>query len=324
MTPKGISIIICCYNSESRLPKTLEHLAKQEIRTDIPVELLLINNASTDCTKEVAREEWKQYNSRFQFRMVDEEKPGQMFARQKGVQESLYEYVLFCDDDNWLQSDYLQKAFDLMVSNTKIGALGGQSKAVGDNGFPEWFSDFEAGYAVGKQADESGDVSKRGYLWGAGLISRRGLLKKIFDANYPLLIEGRTGEKLISGDDSEISKRILLLGYTLHYDSSLVFYHYMPPGRLTWTYRKNLYEGFDLSWNVLGKYDFIYHELNKNFIGKTKGILNHIRKILLNRGNSKAELKAELFAKTGLMFKSAKISKDGEYKSILRFILDNR
>ena len=321
---KGISIILCCYNSESRLPKTLEYLANQKIKKDIPIELIIVNNASTDRTKEVAQEEWKQYDSDFQFRMFDEEKQGQMFARQKGVQESLYEYVLFCDDDNWLQSDYLQIAFDLMESNVKIGALGGQSRAVSDVDFPEWFVDFETGYAVGKQADKSGDVSKRGYLWGAGLITRQIILKKIFDTNYPLLIEGRTGAKLISGDDSEISKRILLLGHILQYNSHLFFYHYMSPDRLTWTYRKNLYEGFDVSWNVLSKYDFIYHEMNKNFIGKTKGILYHIHKILLKQRNSKTSLKAELFAKIGLMFKSAKISKDGEYKSILKFLFDNR
>ena len=322
MTKKGISIIICCYNSESRLPKTLEYLAKQVIRKDIPVELIIVNNASTDRTKEIALNEWGQYQTNFLFHIFDEETPGQMYARKRGVQQSQYEYVLFCDDDNRLQSDYLQTAFDLMESNVRTGALGGQGIAVSDAGFPEWFSDFETAYATGKQSNESGDISKRGYLWGAGMIARRDLLTMVFDSNYPLLIEGRTGGKLISGDDSEICKRILLLGYTLHYDSSLLFYHYLPANRLTWAYKKKFFEDFEITYGILDKYDFILLEINKNFFGKMKGILHHILK-LLKPGSSKVKSKAELYAKTGLALKNSKISKDLEYKSILRFVLEH-
>jgi len=82
------------------LPTTLEYLAKQEIKKDISVELIVVNNASTDRTKEIALSEWKKYHTGFLFRIVDKETPGLMFARQRGVQKSQYEYVLFCDDDN--------------------------------------------------------------------------------------------------------------------------------------------------------------------------------------------------------------------------------
>ena len=320
MIKKGLSIIICCYNSESRLPKVLVHLAKQEIGNDIPVELIIVNNVSTDHTTDVAQKEWGKYNNHFSFRMVDEEKPGQMFARQRGVEEAQYEYIIFCDDDNWLQSDYLQKAFDIMETNPHIGALGGQSIAVSNIDLPEWFADFEAGYAVGKQSQSSGDVSARGYLWGAGLMTRKILLSKIFNKKHPMLIEGRTGGKLISGDDSEICKRILLLGYSLHYDSDLLFYHYMTPNRLTWAYKKNLFEGFDDSWHILHKYDFVYRELNKTGWRKMKGILLHTLNVLLKRGN----LKNELAVKIALLCQSSKISKDSAYSRILRFLFDNR
>ena len=324
MSKKGISIIICCFNSVSRLPKTLEYLARQTVCKDIPVELLLVNNASTDRTKEVALEEWNQYHNDFLFRMVDEDKQGHMFARIKGFQESQYEYVLFCDDDNWLQSDYLQKALDLMESNARIGALGGQSVAISDIDFPEWFPDFEDGYAVGKQSNSSGDVSNRGFLWGAGMIVRRFLLDKIFDNKYPMLIEGRTGSKLISGDDSEICKRILLLGYTLHYDSSLLFYHYIAPNRLTWAYKKRLYEGFDISWEILRKYDFVHNEIKKNMLNKMKGIMFSVLKMLFKSGNSKKRLKTVLLVRAGVILQNAKISNDLGYKNILSFAFDNK
>lgn len=49
----GISIMICCYNSEKRIVPTLQHLSK--LKTDgIAVEIILVNNASTDDTEMVA------------------------------------------------------------------------------------------------------------------------------------------------------------------------------------------------------------------------------------------------------------------------------
>lgn len=320
MIAKGISIIVCCYNSESRLSKTLEHLAKQEIRNDVPVELILVNNASTDCTRDIAQAEWAKYDTDFLFRVVVEEKQGIIFARIRGVHESQYEYILFCDDDNWLQSDYLQKAFDLMESNAKIGALGGQSIAVSDIDFPEWFSDFQISWAIGEQANESGDVSKRGWIWGAGLITRRTLLTKVLNNKYPFLNQGRTGSDLTSGDDCEICKRILLSGYILYYDKSLLLYHYIPHERLSWKYKKKLFEGIDLSELVLQKYDLIIQEMNKNLLRKIIGILYNICK-LLKQKTSNYKLKSEIYARIGLLLKSTKFVNDLEYKSIIRYLL---
>ena len=321
MLKKGVSIILCCYNSELRLPKTLEYLAKQELRKEIPVELLIVNNASTDRTKEIALEECKKFHDGFSYRMIDEEMPGQMYARERGVQESLYEYILFCDDDNWLQPDYMQKAFDLMESTPRIGALSGQCIAVSDIDFPEWFPDFEEIYAVGTQAEDSGDISKKGWIWGAGMMSRRSLLIKVFDKKNSFLNQGRTGNVLTSGDDCEICKRILLSGYKLYYDKSLLIYHYINPEKLTWKYRKKLSEGINLADFILRKYDFMIQEMNKSFMKKTGGILYDICK-LFKPGASNDKLKSEIRAKTGLLFKSAKFVKDFEYKSIIRYLLE--
>jgi len=318
---KGISVILCCYNSESRLPKTLEYLAKQEIRKEIPVELLVVNNASTDRTKEVALSEWKKYDTDFFFRVIDEETPGQMFARRKGGQESQYEYILFCDDDNWLQSDYLQKAFDLMEANPRIGALSGQTIAVSDMDLPEWFPDFQISWAVGEQADKSGDVSKKGWIWGAGLMTRNDLISKVLNKKYPFLNQGRTGKVLTSGDDVEICKRILLQGNILYYEKSLLLWHYLPPGRLTWAYKKQLFDSIELSNPAIRKYNVILYEMDKSTLKKVKGILRlAVERYILRKGFYGNELNATV----AFFLKSEWFAKDLDYKSIIKFVLDNR
>ena len=323
---KGISVIVCCYNAELRLPKTLEYLANQKINSDVSVEIIIVNNASTDKTVDVATSEWRKYNSNFSFNIIDEFIQGLIYARCKGVESAEYEYVVFCDDDNWLQSDYLQNAFSLMESNPQIGALGGQGIAVSDVELPDWFTDYENGYATGKQAAFSGDVSKRGYLWGAGLVARLSLLYKVFDKKYPFLLVGREGGLLLAGDDAEICKRILLLNYSLYYDQSLLFYHYIPSNRLSWENRKKMFQGFDISDVILRKYEIIYLETCKRKINQFLEIISAFLKkmiyfIFFNKKHDK--ITPVLRAKVGLFFKNEALVNDADYKLILKYTFMN-
>ncbi|GAB6124197.1 glycosyltransferase [Dysgonomonas termitidis] len=322
---KGISIIICCYNSTARLPETIRHIALQEVDDNISWELIIINNASTDNLETVAYSEWEKYkNTKAGFSIVEEVQQGQTYARRKGVSMAQYEYVLFCDDDNWLHHDYLQNAFRIMETNPQIGALGGQGEAVSDVNFPDWFEDFSDGYAVGKQDKDSGDISQKGYLWGAGMVTRLSLLIKIFDVTYPMLLSGRSEEKLTSGDDSEISQRILLMGYHLFYSQELRFKHFIPHNRLTWKYKKKLFEGFTYSGTyVLNNYMIANQYLH---VSKTK-LLSSIFKlsvknilwIVLSR-NRKA-IESQLSWEKAFFFGNAKFLTDANSRAIFQFYL---
>ena len=57
----GISIIICCYNSASRLEKTIQHIALQK-QVSFSFEVVLVDNKSTDKTSSVAQELFSKYN----------------------------------------------------------------------------------------------------------------------------------------------------------------------------------------------------------------------------------------------------------------------
>jgi GT2 family glycosyltransferase len=46
--PAGVSVVVCCHNSASRLPTTLHHLAAQEVPRDLGWEVIVVDNASTD------------------------------------------------------------------------------------------------------------------------------------------------------------------------------------------------------------------------------------------------------------------------------------
>lgn len=252
---KGVSIIICCYNSASRLPETIKHIALQEVNTDIHWELIIVNNNSSDNTKVIAHSEWKKYNLQTSFFIIDQPVPGLSNARKKGVENAKFEYIIFCDDDNWLDKNYINVAYDLMEQYTEIGAAGGMSTAVSDSNFPDWFNEVQNSYAVGKQSKTSGPITQRGYLWGAGIVIRKNLLDIVYNLDIETQLIGRNGSNLSAGDDSEICKWIILLRKELYYDESLIFKHFIAKERLTCAYKEKLFKGFDQTSTILKQYD---------------------------------------------------------------------
>ncbi len=247
----GISIILCCHNSAARLPDTLKHLANQILPENVPVELILVNNSSTDDTASIAETLWASYSSPPKLltsytpilRVIEEPRPGVLYARQRGVEAAHYELIVFCDDDNWLAKDYLLNAWNRMIENPRIGAIGGKGIAVGEIELPYWFEANKTGFACGEQWPKTGICTDRMYLWGAGLVTRKSILTKVLNPQYPMLLTGHKEGFAQAGDDMEICKRIILLGYDLYYDSSLVYQHFIPANRLTPEYLRSQNQG---------------------------------------------------------------------------------
>jgi glycosyltransferase involved in cell wall biosynthesis len=270
---KGVSVVICCYNSSSRLPETLKYLAGQKVPANIAWEVIIVNNASKDDTAEVARAEWDKYGlSKAGLCVVDELTAGLSHARDTGIKAARYEYVIFCDDDNWLEPNYITTSFNVLDGDLNIGAVGGQSEACTNGVFPSWFEEYKEAYVVGKQGVTTGDISTRGYLWGAGIALRKSVFIKAF-SKIPSLLTDRKGETLTSGGDSEICRRLLLMNYKLYYSEDLKFTHFIPQGRLTTTYRDNLISSFYACNQVLNKYSELIHIKKNSSLNKAKFLL---------------------------------------------------
>lgn len=274
----GISIIVCTYNGGQRLPKTLAHLAQQVVEPHLNWEVIIIDNASTDNSAIVAEEEWsKNKATNTGFKCIIESNPGKINALATGVAECRYSFFIICDDDNWLDPQYVQTAYNLLKSNDSIGAAGGLAIAVNDGQeFPDWFETYQAGYAVGQQGSQKGDVTKREYLFGAGMVSRTLLFKQAY-ANFPTILVGRKENKLTAGEDSEYCQRLILMGYKLFYDPALQLQHYMPPNRLSYAYKELLFAGFEESDLILDK----YHLITRLKLKTERSYLNWLRLLII-------------------------------------------
>jgi glycosyltransferase involved in cell wall biosynthesis len=297
--PVGVSFLVCTYNGAARIAETLACLAHQVTSTPIAWEVIVVDNASTDGTSEVAKRSWEQVGAPASLRVFSEPRPGKNFAVEVAFSKAQYLYACIVDDDNRLAPDYLQIGFDQMQANPAIGMLGGRNKATFEGNPPSWFNAFQHCYAVGEQIDyvggsflplTEGNIG-RNVLWGAGMFVRTDLWRKLEKVGFASLFSGRQGTKnLTAGEDDELCYVAQLLGYEVWYSSKLYLQHHMTAGRLTPAYRDKLFYASVWSAGRLGAYrnalwgrvkskDTLTINLIKDFIYMSLGFLKHVLSI---------------------------------------------
>ncbi len=240
----SVSVVICTHNGATRLPATLSCLASQKFRENIRWEVIVIDNASTDGSAEVATISWPS-EAPAALRVVSEPVLGLSNARLRGFAEAKYEIVSFVDDDNWVSDAWVQTVSELMTGSPQIGACGGISEGVFETTPPEWFHKFSSFYAVGRQSDKSGDITEKiGRLWGAGMSVRKSAWDRLERGGFRHALVDRKGKALTSGGDTELCLALRLAGWRLWFDDRLRMKHYIPQGRLNWNYLRRLNRAF--------------------------------------------------------------------------------
>jgi glycosyltransferase involved in cell wall biosynthesis len=258
---KGISVIICCYNSAGRIVDTLQHLLNQEL-SGISFEVVLVDNNCIDDTIEVAKNTWSMAKSNSELKIVTQPMAGLSFAREKGIETAKYNYLVFCDDDNSLDKHFLQTACDIFESDPKVGIIGGKSEFFCNEEVEDWFKPFQPSYACGAQWPESDILNgKRDYVWGAGMCIRKDVINKIHQLGVKSFLSDRKGKELGSGGDTELCYWVSKMGYKIMYSESLQFVHKIDYKRTSWEYLVNMYKGFGKSNAILYLYE--YHFFDK-------------------------------------------------------------
>jgi glycosyltransferase involved in cell wall biosynthesis len=233
----GVSVLICTHNGARNLPATLAHLSGQQVRPSVPWEIILISNASTDDTVEVAGQLRDGFPAGIPFQVVLEDQPGKDRAVDRGLALAQYQFVLICDDDNRLCESYVQRAFDVMIANPVIGMLGGKGIPVFESTPPAWFGDVANYYAVGPQNQESGEVTtSKGFLWGAGAVINLNAYHRLLGNGFERIITFADYPHIARGEDIELCLAIKLAGYKIWYDEQLTFGHYISKDKLSWAY----------------------------------------------------------------------------------------
>jgi glycosyltransferase involved in cell wall biosynthesis len=249
-------MVVCCHNSAQRLKPTLAHLAAQQVPSGLDWEVIVIDNASTDDTAAVARSAWPTDHP-VEFRVIAEPQAGLSHARHRGFHESRYDIISFVDDDNWVCPDWVHLVNEVMTEHPEVGACGGCQEEVCEIEPPAWFERYKTAYAVGPQAETPGVMTG---LWaclgGAGMSIRRSAWQQLLDRGFHPLLAGRQGAALTSGEDIEFMYALRLAGWSLYYEPRMQIRHFIPAGRLQWSYLVRMRRGGGASTVGLDPYSF--------------------------------------------------------------------
>lgn len=109
-----LTIIIPVYNRRNIVAKTLASIVAQTLR---PLNVILVDNNSMDGSK-LLLEEWKRQAETpdFKVTVLTETRPGAAAARNRGLDETDTEFVMFFDSDDTMAPDHAHRALEALKS----------------------------------------------------------------------------------------------------------------------------------------------------------------------------------------------------------------
>ena len=255
-----VTAVVCTYNPrDDYINRTLDGLRHQTLDPK-QWEVIVVDNASDDQLAERLDISWHP-----NARIVREDRVGLTYARLRSFHEAEAPLIVYIDDDNVLDPEYLERVVELFGIHPEIGALGGKALPEYEVAPPDWFDEIEIELGC---RDLGNDVQvafwhdvppeKRGYPEcapiGAGLAIRREAYEKYVqsaarDARRTAL--GRAGESLASGEDNDIVMTLLEEGWSVGYFPSLELIHLIPKERVAPGYLAEMAESSNKTWVVV-------------------------------------------------------------------------
>jgi len=113
-----LSFVIPAFNEESYLADCIESILEQTRGLEDSTEIIVVNNASTDGTREVAL----RYR---RVRLVDEPRKGLTFARQAGFLASRGALIANVGADSRLTPGWVQRVLHAFEANLRLASLSG-------------------------------------------------------------------------------------------------------------------------------------------------------------------------------------------------------
>jgi hypothetical protein len=247
-----LSVIICTHNPRADyLQRCIDALRSQTFSSQ-GWELLLVDNRCDEPVAERVDLSWHPVA-----RIVREETPGLTAARLRGIRESKGNLLVFVDDDNVLDPDFLELAQHTMDQTPFLGSWSGQCRPAFEIKPPEWTRRYWGNLVIREfDRDIWSNLPRlpESMPCGAGLCIRRSVALLYLDLHKsgkrPFQFD-RNGKSLLSGGDNDLAACACDMGLGVGLISSLKLTHLIPSERLTEDYLCRLCEGIFCSAVVL-------------------------------------------------------------------------
>ena len=259
-----ISVILSTYNRGYTLTVALESIAASQLPECVEWEVLVVDNNSKDHTRQVVERFCNRHPRRFRY--LFESRQGLSHARNRGIQEARGEIIAFMDDDVTVAPNWLRELMS-PFQNPEYAGAGGRILPAQDFTPPSWLllddpMNLAGTLALFDLGPEAGQLTKPPY--GTNMAYRRAMFEKYGGFRTDL---GRSGDNLMSNEDTEFGHRLLRFGQRLWYQPSAVVYHPIPKKRLTKKY-------FRAWWFAYGRAMLRQDGLREPYLGVPRHFLS--------------------------------------------------
>ena len=228
-----VTVILCTYNRCQSLANALQSVAISEMPSSIVWELLVVDNNSTDGTREVVEGFARRHPGRFRY--LFEPKPGKSQALNAGIRNARGNILAFIDDDVTVEKNWLHNLTAVLDGDAWVGAGG---RILPDRAFapPPWLPLDGPNNMGGILAlFDLGDTAIELHQPPFG--TNMAFQKKMFEKHGGFRLDlGPLPGSELRNEDTEFGRRLLLAGERLRYEPSATVYHRMPEERLTTGY----------------------------------------------------------------------------------------
>jgi|DewCreStandDraft_4_1066084.scaffolds.fasta_scaffold01055_8 GT2 family glycosyltransferase len=226
-----ISAVICTRNRGQRLALALESLVKQTGIDPSRAEVIVVDNNSTDDTRQVA----ESFRSRmpFHYVIVPEPAVGLSNARNRGLDVASGDVVAFLDDDAIAADSWLAAHFAAYSFAANVGGVMGRILPEWESPRPDWLDPLLEPYlTIVDYGDDAFVLERKGLTpAGANMSFRRKAVQSVggFDPVF-----GFGGTLGIPHEETELARRLRRQGWMLVYWPDAWVRHAVSAERLTW------------------------------------------------------------------------------------------
>lgn len=231
-----ITVVICTRNRADQLAGVLDSLALQTAPANVAWELCLVDNGSTDHTRQVV----ESYSARIRIRYVREDTPGLSNARNRGVEEARGRYICWTDDDVRLEPGWLEAYAEAFRQYPDAVVFGGRVLPVLEGPTPHWFETLQATWPVSSVlaardlGDEPIPLSFNGNLipYGANYAVRTAEQRRLrYDPKL-----GVSPQQRRLGEETEMMFHLFRNGAKGWWVPGATVLHLIPTKRQSWAY----------------------------------------------------------------------------------------
>ena len=124
-----LSVVVCCYNGSKTINKCLLSLLNQKLKKGNYIEVIVIDDGSTDETKNIVIDFIeKNKTSNIEFKIISKLNEGLSKTRNLGIKLSKSQIISYIDEDAVASCDWAQKIISFFRTNKDVNSLGGSVK----------------------------------------------------------------------------------------------------------------------------------------------------------------------------------------------------